>query len=447
MTATKQPNLVLAPHSQEAEEALIGSVVVNPDAYYSAEHLTAEHFYLVRNGYVWEAICRIMARRDALDFVSLQNELGAMNRLNDVGGPGYLIHLVNATPTSVNVATYAALVERAATRRLLMVAADEIKALAMDEQNPIEQVTGAAEARVLRAIGGGAGNPLQRIGEIAETVWDASEAIRQDGKPRPIPTPWTQLNSFDLLIPGRYGIVAGRPGMGKSWILLLLALHLARLGYPVFFFSLEMTQADLTERALSAVSGVQSQKLNNGTINETEWERFTDASMSLRQLPLFIDTPPSGTPMTPALLRARVRRGLHQFGYDKPAFVMLDYIQHERMSGGERFEKQTNRHRELSYVSAALASLAIDTNSMVITAAQLGREVAERANKRPVKEDLKESGSLEQDAWWVLLLHSDDYYTRPQAQIIQLDMIIDKNRGGALGTAQFQFDRSIGRVW
>lgn len=436
----------LAPYSQEAEEALLGAILVNPDAFFSVEHITPDHFYIVRHNLIWEAMTRIIERRDSLDFVSLQDELRTMGKLNDIGGPSYLLRLVNATPTSVNAATYAGLVERTAVRRLLLTATDEIRAAAMDEGVSIEVVTASAEARILKAIGGGAGRPLLSVGEIAGEVWESAAKIRAEGKQRAVPTPWSALDPYNLLIASRYGIIAGRPGMGKSWILLILALHLAQRGHPVFFFSLEMTKADLTERALTILSGVQSQKLDNGTANDYEWKRFTEALGDLNGLPLYIETPPSGTPMTPALLRARVRRGLHQSRNSMMPFVMLDYIQHERMSGGERFEKNSNRHRELSYASAALAALGVDTGAHVIVAAQLGREVADRADKRPIKEDLKESGSLEQDAWWIMLLHAEEYYNNPQSSIVTLEMIIDKNRGGQMGTERLRFDKSVGRI-
>lgn len=446
MSAQPSKIVQLAPHSQEAEEALIGSVLVNPEAYYVAEHITPEHFFIVRHGYVWEAITRLSDRRDEIDFVSIQDELRAMNRLQEIGGASFLLNLINNTPTSVNVGVYAAMVERAATRRLLIKAADDIKAAAVDEEKALEVVTAEAEARLLKAIGGGAGKPLVSIGEVAGGVWEQAAERRQNGVVRAIPTPWRSLDAYNLFIPGRYGIIAGRPGMGKSWLLLVLALHLAQMGYPVFFFSLEMTRDDLTERALSVLSGVQSQKIDNATASDREWTNFTDALGRLANLPLYIEVPPSGQPMTPALLRARVRRGLHQLPNHRTPFVMLDYIQHERMSGGERFEKQTNRHRELSAASAALAALAIDAEAHVITAAQLGREVVDRADRRPRKEDLKESGSLEQDAWWVMLLHSDEYYNDPQANIVTLEMIIDKNRGGQMGSEKFRFDKALGRL-
>ncbi len=440
------PNYPIAPASIEAEEALLGAVLTDPTGYFTAEHITPDHFFILRNRYVWDAMQRVMSRRDELDFISLQDELRGMGRLDEIGGASYLLQLVNNSPNSQNAGIYTQLVERSATRRLLMIAADDIKKLAQDETQAIEVVTSASEARLLKALGGGAGRPLASVGEVAGNVWENAARIREDGRPRAIPTMLDRLNAYNLMVAGRYGIIAGRPGMGKSWMLLILALWFAHKGHPVFFFSLEMTEEDLTERALTIMSGVQSQKLDNGTASQKEWEAFTEAAGNVNKLPLFIDTPPSGQPMTPALLRARVRRGLHQYPTDKTPFIMLDYIQHERMSGGERFERQTNRHRELSYASAALAALAIDTQSMVITAAQLGREVADRADKTPVKEDLKESGSLEQDAWWVMLLHSEDYYNNPQASVVNLDVIIDKNRGGQMGREQFKFDKSVGRI-
>lgn len=434
------------PYSAEAEQGLLGSVMTAPDVFYAVDYLQAEDFYILRHGYIWEAITRIIERRATVDFVSVQEELRQAGRLEDIGGAAYLLQLVNMSVNWTHAPTYAELVNRAAVRRRLLVASDAIRGFALDEKYPIEQVAAASEVAIIKAVGNGAGAKLRSVGEIAGKVLESAENVRFEGKPRIYAAPSPKLDKYNLFAPKRYGIIAGRPGMGKTWMLLWVALHYARLGHPVFFFTVEMSEEDLTQRLLCMIAGVQSQKFDTGTATSAEWERFTDAIVESERLPLYIEAPASGQPLTPASMRGRVRRGLSQVKPDKMPIIILDYIQHERVSGGERFEKQTNRARELSYISGSLVGLAQDTGAHVVVAAQLNRELLGRNNKRPRKEDLKESGTLEQDAWWIGLLHSIDYYNNPQAYRIGLELIIDKNRGGMTDTEHFNFDKSIGQL-
>ncbi len=221
----------LAPYSQEAEEAVLGAVMVNPEAFLAvASFLTAEDFYILRHGYIWEALLRISERNDHIDYVTLQDELRAMNRLNDIGGPAYLIHLVNNTPTSIHAEVYGHLVERAAVRRRLLIAADEIKALAMDEQLAIEKVTSEAELRLFSVTERNLRRELIPMRDAINAYFERMEhLIQHPDEPLGLPTGFRDLDELlgglqrsDLLI------FAGRPGMGKTSFLLSVALNAAQ---------------------------------------------------------------------------------------------------------------------------------------------------------------------------------------------------------------------------
>ncbi len=208
----------LAPYSQEAEEAVLGAVMVNPEAFLGvASFLTTEDFYILRHSYIWEALMRISERNEQIDFVTIQDELRAMNRLNDIGGPAYLLHLVNSTPTSVHAEVYGHLVERAATRRRLLIAADEIKALAMDEQLAIEKVTSDAELRLFHVTERNLRRELIPMRDAINSYFERMEhLIQHPDEPLGLPTGFRDLDELlgglqrsDLLI------FAGRPGMGK----------------------------------------------------------------------------------------------------------------------------------------------------------------------------------------------------------------------------------------
>jgi len=450
---TNNPGILrLAPHPPEAEEAVIGGILTDPDLIlFVAAYLKPEDFHINRLAICWKAMLNLFERKEGIDVLTVSEEIRALGKADQFEDKtrGFLVNLINRTPSSEHAEMYAQLVKRLAVRRNLLTAADGMKELAYNELIPLEKVTTDAEALLLKAVGAGVGKRLRTVGDIAGDVYQRAEDVREGSRVHIYPPPSKKLDEYNLFGEKRYGIIAGRPGMGKTWVCLWIALHFARLGHPVFFFTVEMSEEDLTQRLLCMMSGVQSQKFDNGVANAREWERFSEALGETDKLPLFIDTPPVGLPATPSWIRGRIRRGFQQLGHivgvDLMPIIIVDYIQHERMSGGERFEKQ-NRHREISYISAQMVGIAQDASAHVIAAAQLSREVADRSDRRPRKEDLKESGSLEQDGHWIMLLHSDDYYDDPQAQVITLEAIIDKNRGGRKGVEKFRFDTSIGKV-
>ncbi len=426
----------LAPYSQEAEEAVLGAVLVNPEAFLGvASFLQVEDFYILRHSYIWEALLRISERNEQIDFVTVQDELRAMTRLNDIGGPAYLLHLINSTPTSVHAEVYGHLVERAAVRRRLLVASDEIKALAMDEQLTIEKVTSDAESRLFHVTERNLRRELIPMRDAINTYFERMEhLIQHPDEPLGVPTGFHDLDELlgglqrsDLLI------FAGRPGMGKSSFLLSVALNAARIGARILIFTMEMDYEQLVQRFVAMETSINTQKLRTGQITQQEWARFVEATGRLGNLNIFIDDTPA---MTPIQMRTKCRRIAHEYGLD---LVIVDYMQ--LMNGGGGYE--TNRVQEISYISRSLKELARELNVPLFSAAQLSRAVEQRQDKRPQLSDLRESGSIEQDSDIVIFLYRDVIYNEATEFPNRADLIIAKHRNGPTGTISLHFEKSL----
>ena len=425
-----------APYSQEAEEAVLGAVLINPDAFLGvASFLNAEDFYILRHSYVWEALMRISERNEKADYVTVQEELRQMERLNDIGGPAYLLQLINNTPTSVHAEVYGRLVERAAIRRRLMTAADEIKALALEEDMAIEKVTSEAESRLFHVTERNLRRDLVAMREALSDYFERIEHLMQHpDEPMGLPTGFRDVDELlgglqrsDLLI------FAGRPGMGKTSFLLSVALNAAKLGARIAIFTMEMGNEQIVQRFVSMETGINTQKLRTGQLNQQEWSRFVQASGRLANLRVFIDDTPA---MTPIQMRTKCRRLMHEYGLD---LVIVDYMQLMNSGGGY----ENNRVQEISFISRSLKELARELNVPVFSAAQLSRAVEQRQDKRPVLSDLRESGSIEQDADIVAFLYRDAVYNEAAENPNRADIIIAKHRNGPTGTISLHFEKSL----
>ncbi len=392
-----------APYSQEAEEAVIGAVLVNPEAFITVSaFLTAEDFYILRHQYLWEAMQRIGERNEPIDYLTIQEELRAMGRLNDIGGPAYITQLTTTVPTSVHAEIYGRLVERAAIRRRMLIAADEIKALALDEDLAIEQVTTDAESRLFKVTERNVRRDVVNLREALGDYFDRIEHLMQYpnetiGLPtgfRDIDTLLGGLQRSDLLI------FAGRPGMGKTSFLLSVTSNAAKLGGRIAIFSMEMGADQLVQRLISMETGINSQKLRLGQLNQRDWNLFVQAVKRMDAFRIFIDDSPA---LTPLQLRTKCRRLVHEHGLD---LVVVDYLQ--LMNGGGNFDN--NRVQEISYISRSLKELARELNVPIFTAAQLSRAVEQRHDKRPQLSDLRESGCLTGDS---LIFLPDENRTLP----------------------------------
>lgn len=383
------PSLVptQAPFSQEAEEAVLGAILINPDSYLTiASFLTADDFFIVRHRHIWEALSRISQRNEKPDFVTVQDELRALGQLNEIGGPAFILNLINNTPTSIHAEVYGRLVERASTRRKLLSAADQIKGLALDESLNLEKVVSQSEAKLFGVTENTVRRDIQPIGTAINEYFERVELLMQSPEAmQGLPTGFRDLDQLlgglqrsDLLI------FAGRPGMGKTSFLLSVALNAAKVDARIAIFTMEMGADQIVQRFMAMETGINTQKLRTGQLSQQEYSKFVHSAGNLGGMPIFIDDTPS---MTPVQMRTKCRRIQHEFGLD---LVIVDYVQ--LMSGGGTFEN--NRVQEISYISRSLKEMARELNVPVFSAAQLSRAVEQRQDKHPQLSDLRESGCL-----------------------------------------------------
>ncbi len=387
---TSNPGILrLAPHSPEAEEAVIGGVLTDPDLFLGiAAYLRPEDFHINRLAIVWEAMMRVADRNDGIDVLTVSEEIRALGKAEQFEDKarGFLVNLINRTPTSVHTEAYARVVERLAIRRRLLTAADEIKTLAYDEQLPVERITSEAESRLFRVTERNQRGDLVPMYQAIDTFFASIEhKMQHPDEPMGLPTGFRDLDGLlsglqrsDLLI------FAGRPGMGKTSFLLSVVMNAAKLNARILIFTMEMGHEQLVQRFVSMETGINTQKLRTGQLDQREYSRFVEATGRLGNLNIFID---DSAAMTPIEMRTKCRRIAHEFGLD---LVIVDYLQ--LMSAGAGYEN--NRVQEVSYISRSLKELAREINVPVISAAQLSRAVEQRQDKHPQLSDLRESGCL-----------------------------------------------------
>jgi len=413
----------VVPHNREAEEAVIGSVMINPEAYYDvAQFLQADDFYIVRNRWIWEAYTRLHERRAPIDFLTVQEELERSSVLADVGGPAYLTALVNQVPSSLHADTYGHMVEQSALRRRMLTAANEIARLAYNQEQTIDTVIDEAEKAIFSLSERRLRHDLQPIQQVLSDYYDHIDELSQ--RTEEIFGVPTGLIDIDHLLGGLQKsdllIIAGRPGMGKTGFLLSVAKNAAmRHKKHVAIFSLEMSNEQLVQRLISQETGIDSQRLRSGKLKNDEWPLFTQAIESLSQTHIFLDDTPA---ITPLQLRTKCRRLHMEYGLD---LVLIDYIQ--LMSGDTHTD---NRVQEVSYITRNLKVLARELDAPVLAAAQLSRAVEQRTDKRPMLSDLRESGSLEQDADIVMFIHRPDALEKDSPRQNVAEIIVAKHRNG-----------------
>lgn len=425
-----------APFSQEAEVAVIGSILLDPAAYTTVSaFLNAKDFYLLRHQYIWEAFARLSARGDEIDMIVLAEELENMGYLDDIGGRAYLVNLINQTGTAMYAEVYGRLVERTSIRRSLMATADEIKGLALDETLNIETVVAEAETKLFNVSESQIRREFVPMWEAVSAYYDQMEYMLQNrdatvGVPSGFRDLDTLLGGFqksDLLI------FAGRPGMGKTSWLLTTAMNTARMGARVAIFTMEMGVEQMVQRMVAMETGINVQKLRLANLTPHEASRFTEAVGRISNFFIFIDDTPALSPME---MRTKCRRLKHEHGLD---LVVVDYMQ--LMNAGGTYEN--NRVQEISYISRSLKELARELNVPMISAAQLSRAVEQRQDKRPVLSDLRESGSIEQDADIVMFLYRDEVYNDATEFPNQADVIVAKHRNGPTGTISLYFEKAL----
>jgi replicative DNA helicase len=422
----------IVPHSREAEEAVLGAVMINPEIYYDvAQFLQADDFYIHRHRWIWDAFVRLHERRLPIDFLTVSEELDQMGQLAEVGGPAYLTALVNNVPTSLHAEAYGHIVEEAGIRRRMISAANDIAKIAYQEDLAVETAMDKAEQAVFGVSERRLNTSLQPIQHVLSEYYDRIDRLaNRDEEILGVPTGFVDLDRLlNGLNPSDLLIVAGRPGQGKTALLMSIARNAGQIRKKhVAIFSLEMSNEQLVQRLISQETGIDSQRLRTGKLNENEWPLFAHAIEVLGDTHIYLDDTPA---ITPLQLRTKCRRLHLEFNLD---LVIVDYIQ--LMSSGTRSE---NRVQEVSYISRNLKILAKELNIPVLAAAQLSRAVEQRVDKRPVLSDLRESGSLEQDSDIVMFIYRQDQYEKESVMENVAEIIIAKHRNGPVGSVQLIF--------
>ncbi len=427
------------PHNRQAEEAVLGSVLISAQTYYDvAQFLQPEDFYIVRNRWIFEAFNRLHESRTPIDFLTVCKQLEQQGRLNEIGGSAYVMSLINQTPTSLHAEAYGRIVEEHSIRRRMLASANELAKLACDQQQAVDTILDEAEKSIFNISEQRIRHDLQPIQQVLSDVYDrvnllASRSDEIYGVP-------TGLIDLDRLLGGMQRsdllIIAGRPTTGKTGFLLSVAKNAAQKHKKhVAIFSLEMSNEQLVQRLIAQETRIDTQRLRSGNLGESEWPLFTQAIEVLADTRIFLDDTPA---ITPLQLRTKCRRMHLEHHLD---LVIVDYLQ--LMTSDYRTD---NRVQEVSYISRNLKVLARELNVPVLAAAQLSRAVEQRTDKRPILSDLRESGSLEQDSDVVMFIHRPDALEKDNPRANIAEIIVAKHRNGPThGGIELIFRSAIAR--
>jgi replicative DNA helicase len=422
----------LVPHNVEAEEAVLGSLLIDPEALFRVSpFLKADDFYIQKNGWIYETILRLHERREPIDFVTLCDELERQGRLEEIGGAAHVTHLINAVPSAIHVEAYGHIVEQSAIRRRLINAASQIAKFAYQEDQDVDQTVDRAEQALFSVSERRITRDLAPVQEVIRRYYDRIEYLydHQD-EPLGVPTGFVDL---DRLLGGLQRsdliLIAARPSVGKTSLGISVARHAADLGQHVAIFSLEMSSEQVVQRMVSAETGIDAQRLRLGELREQEWPLFVQATGRLSDLPLYIDDTPS---ISVLQMRTKARRLHAEHGID---LILVDYLQ--LMTAGDM--RSESRVQEVSYISRSLKGLARELDVPLVAISQLSRAVEQRGEKRPILADLRASGSLEQDADVVMFIYRDELYDPETEDQNIAEIIIAKHRNGPTGTVQLFF--------
>ncbi len=430
--------LRIPPHSIEAEQSVLGGLLLDNAAFDKIADLVSESdFYRDEHKRIYRQIQKLLERSKPVDVVTVAESLDLAGEGSETGGLAYLGELAANTPSAANIRRYAEIVRERAVLRQLVTAGDEIAGSAL---NPLgrdpKQLLDEAEAKVFAIAEGGVRHQsgFVHINPLLTQVVERIQELHDRDNPSDItgvPTGYHDLDAKTSgLQPGDLLIIAGRPSMGKTSLALNMAEHVSiEVGLPVAVFSMEMGGTQLAMRMLSSVGKLDAHKVRTGRLNDDEWGRLSFALGKMHEAPLYIDDTPA---LNPIDLRARARRLHRQCG--KLGLIVIDYLQLMSVSGhGE------NRATEISEISRSLKSLAKELNVPVIALSQLNRSLEQRPNKRPVMSDLRESGAIEQDADVIMFIYRDEVYNPDSPDKGSAEIIIGKQRNGPIGMTRLTF--------
>lgn len=423
------------PHNLEAEESVLGSILLDKDAIIKvADILVPDDFYKKAHGIIFKVMLNLYERHEPIDVLTLSNKLEELGELNNIGGASYLASLSNAVPSAAHVVKYAKIVADKATLARLIRASNKIEGLVYKNTEDIEQLLDKAEQEIFQVSKQKFKDSLVPLKDVLVQNFEKLDERQANGdKIKGIPTGFKDLDGIlagvqnsDLII------IAGRPAMGKSSFALNIAQHIAtKEGIPVGLFSLEMSKEQLGDRLLSAESAIDSWKLRTGNLSDSDYLKIGEAMAKLSEAPIFID---DSAIINVLEMRTKARRMQAESGL---GLIVIDYLQ---LVNGRNKE---NRVQELSEISRELKGLARELDIPVIALSQLSRAVESRPSKIPQLADLRESGSIEQDADVVMMIYREDYYDPDTERKGIADVLIRKHRNGPVGSVElfFQADR------
>ena len=441
MSSTRDPefeSLKLPPHSLEAEQSVLGGLLIDNAAWDKIIDILKESdIYREDHRLIFRHVGQLIAASKPADVITVFESLKSVNKADDIGGLEYLNALAQNVPSAANIRRYAELVRDRGILRKLIGVSEEISSAAFNTQGkPVSEILDEAEAKVFSIAEEGS-RGTQGFADIQSLLTQAVERIDElysregNSEVTGIPTGFTDLDRMTSgLQEGDLVIVAGRPSMGKTAFSINIGEHVAmETGMPVLVFSMEMGGAQLAMRMLGSVGRLDQNRLRTGRLNNEDWPRLTHAIQKLNDTQIYIDETPA---LTPVELRARARRQARMCG--KLGLIVVDYLQ--LMSSNSQGE---NRATEISEISRNLKGLAKELNCPVIALSQLNRSLEQRPNKRPIMSDLRESGAIEQDADLILFIYRDEVYNPDSADLGTAEIIVGKQRNGPIGHCRLTF--------
>lgn len=428
------------PKNLEAEMCVLGCAYMSSSALEKVcDELSSDMFYDKRNSVIYDALSELKKRNEKIDSTILKNEIEKNTPINSVGGVEYLSDVIDSVVSASNIDSYIKIVREKALRRKLITVCEDIEKNARVEDQDTNDLIESAEKKLFTVTKARKAGEFRTSREVLKSAISQLETLsKNDSDVTGVPTGFYDFDKLTSgLHPNELIIIAARPAMGKTAFALNIAVNAAiATNKAVAIFNLEMGAEQLMFRMLSAASSVEGNKLKTGKLSHDDWKKINEATSELGDAPIFIEDTPG---ITIGEIRAKCRR-LASAG--NLGLIVIDYLQ--LISGGPGYGN--NRQQEVSDISRSLKTMAMELGVPVIALAQLSRNVEGRENKRPIMSDLRESGSIEQDADIVSFLYRDDYYTKqvdnPDGVSIS-ELIIGKHRNGATGTIELLFEKNI----
>ncbi len=433
------------PQNIEAEQAVLGAMLIDKEAIAKAtEVLSADDFYREAHRVIFSAMLELYNKNEAVDMVTVTEILKRDNKLEDIGGIAYITSLANVVLTAANVKYHAEIVAEKSVLRQLVRVSTEIAAMGYEANEDVGTLLDTAESRILEISNRKKKNDFTAINDILmDSVQSIESLLQNKGGLTGLPAGFADLDKLTSgLHPSDFIILAARPSMGKTALALNIVQNVALRAHKVIggeprsvaFFSLEMSKEQLVNRMLCAEAGIDSQRLRVGEMHDEDWTHLWDACDTMSRAKIYIDDTAGITAMD---MRSRARRLKAEHGLD---LIVVDYLQ--LMQGSGKRNNSGDRQQEVSEISRSLKALARELDVPVLALSQLSRSVESRQIKRPMLSDLRESGSLEQDADIVAFLYREDYYN-PETENKHTELIIAKHRNGPVDTVNLFFQKQF----